>query len=365
MEKVLQNEVVDKPEIQDALFTRFEAAPDHFPTEKYVDRLLEKSNNRIPDNLIKSKKIQDQRLQKKIDWFINTIGIKDQSNMCTEWDNKCAEHYGCSWNQLTQTQLSDAIQNKLESLYSDSQDKVGFLDMNWIIASNADKSNYGIALKNAVIEIVGREYDTLWKQDAMDPSGQETAVLRNKLDNIVDNSDDQDLKAKCRNTGAGQARIFLNKVHELNNNGLQPTEAGKMLLEYKKRNYTDYIRINQNFFKSENMDNKSSLIKSLFQSLSIKHEMESDYWEDVLCEYGFQLTQSWKETHLFRMLNVLSFITSSLEQMSAPELLTDLKDFCQRHGYRDRLWNKAINEQYFRGNGQNVLTGSLCKWLEI
>lgn len=362
MEKILQNNAVNKQEIQDELFVRLEAAPDHFSAAQYVDRLLEISNNRIPENLIKSKKLQGQRLQKGIDSFVHTVGIKNQSDMSTEWDRACAGRYGCSWDQLTKAQLMHPVQNKLQISYSESQDKIKFLDKSWNTVAMSGESNYGSALKKAVIELLEREYDQLWRQDGMNPAGQETEDRRNNLDRIVDNCG---MRAKCDSTGAGKARIFLKRVRELDRNGLQPMEAGELLQEYKAGNYTDYIRINQDFFKPGETDDESALIKRLFQALSIKYDMKYDYWDTVLEGYGVHLTRSWNENDHFRTLNIMSFITHTLERMAVPELKTDLKDYFQQHGYEEILWDKSFDEQVFKGEGARVLSESLYQWLGI
>lgn len=362
MEKILQNNAVNKQEIQDELFVRLEAAPDHFSASQYVDRLLEISNNRIPENLVKYKKLQGQRLQKGIDSFVHTVGIKKQTDMSAEWDRGCAGRYGCSWNQLTEEQLIHPVQDKLLISYIDSQDKVRFLDKSWTIAVDSGENSYGNVMKKVVTELIGKEYDKLWRQDGMDPAGQETEDCRNILDRIVDNCG---MRAKCDSTGAGKARIFLDKVRELDRKDLQPTEAGKLLQEYKAGNYTDYIRINQDFFKSRKTDDESVLIKKLFQALSIKYDMKYDYWETVLEGYGVQLTRSWNENDHFRTLNIMSFITHTLERMAVPELQTDLKDYYQQHGYEEILWDKSFDEQVFKGEGARVLSESLYQWLGI
>lgn len=362
MEKILKNNAVHKQEIQDELFVRLEAAPDHFSAAQYVDRLLEISNNRMPENLVKSKKLQGQRLQKGIDSFVHTVGIKNLSDMSAEWDRACAGRYGCSWDQLTEAQLMHPVQNKLQNSYSESQDRVRFLDKCWTAGAMSGESNYGSVLKKAVIELLESEYDHLWRQDGMDPAGQETEERRNILDRIVDNCG---MRAKCDSTGAGKARIFLNRVRELDRDGLQPMEAGKLLQEYKAGNYTDYIRINQDYFKSGKTDDESALIKLLFQALSIKYDMKYDYWGTVLEEYGVQLTRSWNENDHFRALNRMAFITHTLEQMAVPELQTDLKDYYQQHDYEKILWDKSFDEQVFKGEGARVLSESLYQWLGI
>jgi hypothetical protein len=217
-----------------------------------------------------------------------------------------------------------------------------------------------MANRNAVIKKLTTEYDPLWQKGTEDE--------RKRLDDLVQACSDEDpdskIRDKCNSTTAGKAGTFLSKLRELSRLRMDilPQRAGELIRTMRKENgFNQCIKIDYQMDHKEE-DELYRLVIVLLQEIQ-KSPQGDHYCKEPLEELGFdQNAPAWSETGL-RMVNILAYITRSLDVMGIPEMGDDLRSYLGEK-YMSQLWKQSnADKNLFHGQGEAVLQKSLYQWM--
>ena len=157
----------------------------------------------------------------------------------------------------------------------------------------------------------------------------------------------------------------MNELGKLSKSGmdLAPVKAGKLIREMREEK-----GFNQCFDIDNKMDHKTGdklyqLVISLLREIQ-KEPEGNNYWKEPLAELEFDSSKPVWNDDGFRMLNILAYITKSMEEMEIPEMNDDLKNYLGTE-YMKQLWKESkANERIYQGQGSTVFVGSLFQWMD-
>ena len=365
VETMVVSDASDDPEYQKILFEKLEQASEagsQFSMEDAVRKLLEKTNNKVLSDrtLGFCEKISQARLDKCMEQFFQNTEIGSDEEPGKIWNRLFAEKYSTQWEELESTRMAEPIAKRFETQYGESDDQLGLLIGAWDQALQSNHSSYSSALQNAVVSKLEKVYDSLWQGG--------DAEARKELDDLIQKCAETEygngLAKKRDETTAGKARAFLGELRSLSRSGMDraPEKAGELICRMRnEKGFNQCIRVD-GLMDHRPDDRLYDLVISLLQSLLV-HTDDSGYWEEPLARLGFDVSLPVWNGDGLRMLNILSYVLYSLDEMKVTGMGEDLREYLGDK-YMGQLWEESkADGKWFHNCGRTVLSGPLYQWL--